>query len=81
MNRAWFQDADGTYYRNCPLIAVEWDEAIEAGDMAAVYRLRLEWGRAWHNTIKKTELEEGDLVVKSKDDPIIEPYLRHYGAD
>lgn len=23
MTRDWFQDADGTYYRNCPLVLAE----------------------------------------------------------
>jgi hypothetical protein len=79
MTRQWFQDKDGTYYRNCPLIMDERLKAIDEGKLDVASILKLEWDQAWHNTITKTELEECDVVVKGKDDPIIEPYLHFLG--
>lgn len=69
--RLWFQDDDGTYFRNCPLIMEEWRTAIETDDMRAAARLQLEWQHAWVNTIRTIELDEGDIVIKGKDDPML----------
>jgi hypothetical protein len=67
--RCWFRAGDGTFYRNCPLIAAERDEvrAWPAGTFlqwAIVEELSAEWWRTFRRGVqRKTVLDPGDVVV------------------
>jgi len=55
MRRAWFQNADGTYYRNIPLIMAEQDEPLNA---LLPWRRRVldaEWRQAWDDGVIRSE--------------------------
>lgn len=52
--RAWLQDADGTYYRNCPMIMAEQDRLI---NMLLPWRcraLKREWWYAYREGVLRT---------------------------
>jgi hypothetical protein len=81
--RRWFQAADGTYYRNCPLIWAERDEVmawplLAPGKFEAYDVLAEEWRKTFEAGIqRKAELDPGDVVVA----PALfrEAYPRHPG--
>ncbi|WP_020116807.1 hypothetical protein [Streptomyces canus] len=64
MRRAWFQDDDGTYRRNCPLIMAEQDQLL---NMLLPWRyraLKREWRQAWrHGVIRSDTIGRRDHVV------------------
>lgn len=76
--RCWFQDKDGTYFRNCPLILDEQQELIELYRHTNPLRLRKlqqinallaelkrEWDQAWRDGVfRKEHLDHGDRVVQ-----------------
>ncbi|MFM9629387.1 hypothetical protein ACKI10_17390 [Streptomyces galilaeus] len=52
--RAWLQDDDGTYYRNCPMIMAEQDRLI---NMLLPWRLRAldrEWWHVYREGVLRT---------------------------
>lgn len=67
--RRWFQDEDGTYFRNCPLIAAERGQVMSwplsaRGRSGALSALAAEWREALNgDVIRKEELGPGDVVV------------------
>lgn len=65
MKRRWFQDKDGTFYRNCPLILGEQKECIGPPFRGRRFRqLQAEWEVAWRDgVIRKAKLGRGDKLV------------------
>lgn len=64
MKRHWFQDRDGTYYRNCPMILDDM-KATPWFFFRQRRRLELEWRNVWlHGGIRKSQLGRGDVVVR-----------------
>jgi hypothetical protein len=67
--RRWFQDRDGTYYRNLPLIMAEQKEVmawppLTPGKYGVLDDLEAEWDVAWaKGLIRKAELDPGDMLV------------------
>lgn len=76
--RHWFQDKDGTYYRNCPLIMDEQRELLDRLKGTNPWRVRRirqfdhaldELEREWtavfnEGIIRKAGLAPGDVVVQ-----------------
>jgi hypothetical protein len=67
--RHWFADDDGTYYRNCPLIAAERDEVmawplLTPGKFEALDALFAEWEETSEVGVQRKDcLEPGDVVT------------------
>ena len=81
MKRAWFQDKDGTYYRNCPLIMAEL-ERISARAwpwlMPRCRALAAEWEQAFSaGVIRKPALGRRDVLREPGS--FREAYPRHPG--
>ena len=75
--RHWFQDADGTYFRNAPLILNEMKETRwwQNKRWAA---LTAEHDRVfWQGVDRKDTLDRGDVVVQMR--PFREAYPNHPG--
>lgn len=63
--RRWFRDDDGTYFRNCPLIHGEANQAAKLGRFRLAHKLHEEWEVAWREgVIRKAELDRGDVEVE-----------------
>ena len=64
--RCWFQDKDGTYFRNIPLIMAEQKAVMYKPWLAGYFRqLTAEWNQAWREgLIRKDSLSPGDVVVE-----------------
>lgn len=62
MKRQWFQDTDGTYYRNCPLIRAEIDRARTCPWLWHHIRgLEAEWWEVFREGVtRKDKLGHGD---------------------
>lgn len=54
MRRAWFQDTDGTYRRNCPLIMAEQDQVLNTLLPWRRRALEAEWQQAWRDGVIRT---------------------------
>lgn len=69
--RRWFQSEDGTFYRNCPLIAAERDEvmawpALTPGKYRVLDALAADWSRTFREGAqRKPCLDPGDVVSES----------------
>jgi hypothetical protein len=69
--RCWFRDGDGTYYRNCPLIAAERREVTAwplttPGKFAVLGRLDAEWHERFAGGVqRKPRLDPGDTVTEA----------------
>jgi hypothetical protein len=67
--RRWFEDTDGTWYRNCPLIAAERDEVLAwplttRGKFEILAELFAEWDETFRIGIqRKAELGRGEVPV------------------
>lgn len=55
MRRAWFQDPDGTYRRNCPLIMDEQDQLLNMLLPWRYFALKREWQQAWRDGIIRAD--------------------------
>lgn len=67
MKRSWFRDDDGTYYRNCPLIMKERQQAIRSLRLRRARILEAEWREAWRKgLIRKDKLGRGDIEVQRR---------------
>ena len=66
MKRSWFQDKDGTYFRNLPLIMAEQKAIIGRLWSGRRYRqLEAEWQQAWREgVLRKDHLDRGDKLVQ-----------------
>lgn len=68
--RQWFRAEDGTFYRNCPLIASERNEvrAWPAGTplkWPVVEELSAEWWRTFRQGVqRKAALDPGDVIAE-----------------
>lgn len=63
--RRWFRDEDGTYFRNCPLIHEEANQAAKAYRFRLASRLHQEWLSVWEKGVtRKSKLSRGDIEVK-----------------
>lgn len=71
--RAWFQDADGTYYRNCPLIMHEWEKLSSLLLPWRYFRLQAEWHHVFrHGMLRTRSIGRFDRVATPA--PIRETY-------
>lgn len=68
--RQWFRDEDGTYFRNCPLIASEREE-VRNWPAGAFLKWRIieelsnEWWRTFRTGVqRKPALDPGDVVAE-----------------
>lgn len=62
--RQWFAAADGTFYRNCPLIMDERKLAARWGRRLLAHRLGEEWNLVFQQGLtRKEKLGRGDVVV------------------
>lgn len=68
--RFWFRYSDGTYYRNCPLIAAERDEVLAwapstPGKHAIIDQLHAEWDATFSRGCQhKPGLDPGDVAAQ-----------------
>lgn len=64
VRRAWFQDEDGTYFRNCPLIMRERTRAVSPRHRRA---LSEEWWQAFREgLIRADTIGRNDVIVKMR---------------
>lgn len=78
MKRRWFQDEDGTYYRNIPLIGAERSMLINRCLPWRQYTLNREWRRACGEGVIRTHrIGCRDEVATPR--PFREAYPNHPG--
>lgn len=79
--RRWFPYADGSYYRNCPLIMGERDRVMAwplmtPGKFAILRALDAEWDQTFGRGVQyKAQLDPGDVVTTQK--PFREAFPAH----
>jgi len=66
MKHSWFQDDDGTYYRNVPLIMAEMERCRRRPWRWRLFSaLEAEWHQAWRaGLIRKSRLGRGDMLIQ-----------------
>jgi hypothetical protein len=66
MKRAWFQDNNGTFYRNCPLILAEQERCTRLPwRYRRFWKLNAEWREAFRKgVLRKDRLGRGDVLVQ-----------------
>lgn len=80
LKKQWFQDSDGTFYRNGLLIMSEMDVLLARSwygrsTQREFSRLQDELAQAWENTLCKDTLGPNDVVIKAIS--FREAYPRH----
>lgn len=67
MKRHWFTYDDGTFYRNCPLIQQEWDEALRRGKFRLVSKLKDEWYETFRRGCQyKDKLGRNEVAIPGR---------------
>lgn len=73
MRRAWFQDDEGTYYRNVPLVMAEQDQTLNVVLPWRRRALEAEYRKAWKDgVIRAHRIGRRDRVATPK--PFREAY-------
>lgn len=69
--RTWYRkESDGTFFRNCPLIMAEREQALEACNLRATARLADEWDECFREgVITASEIAPGDRWIEYDDSP------------
>lgn len=81
--RLWFQALDGSFYRNCPLIAAERDQVMAwpltaPGRLGALDALFAEWSQTFRQGLqRKGALGPGDVLAEPA--PFREAYPHYPG--
>jgi hypothetical protein len=71
IRRTWFcKQSDGTYYRNCPLIMAEREEAVRRGQFDLAKELDQEWREVFGRGVTTaTEISPEDRWIEDDDSP------------
>lgn len=78
MRRSWFQDDNGTYYRNCPLIDADRKRALNRLLPWRARTLTAEWWHAYREGVIRTAaIGRRDRVATPM--PFREAYPQHPG--
>lgn len=78
MKRRWFQDDDGTFYRNIPLIRGDQDRLINRLLPWRFWTLAAEWRHAWMDgVIETSRIGRRDVIAVPR--PFREAYPNHPG--